>query len=441
MNKASKLQKLLFSSISSVACNIAPYTYKPGIDFSRNRLLSAEDILSAVICMGNKPIDYELNIGFKKSTIASTSAFCQQKAKIKPEAFAQVLYTFNDAICGILPKDTYPLRLVAVDGSTIEMQRNISDKQTWCVSHKEALGYNAVHLTALYDTDQDIYIDGIVQPKPKANESGAFCTLVDRMKDTNCIVVADRLFAGYNNFAHCIEKGIYFAIRVKDDFTQRLLEVKDLPQEVDKDIEVFLTRKRSKDARTTPGYRFISTNMRFDFIDEKHPSYTLAFRIVRFAIEAEDKDGNVCTTFENIATNLPVCEFGPQALKDIYHARWTIETSFKKLKYSVGLATHHSTTLTGVTQEIYASMTLYNFCSIMALFAQELVGVYRKCAYEYKVNYSNTVRVCREILWPRAGPEKGFLERIAKCANPVRPKRHFPRHKRLHSVVRLSYRG
>ena len=61
-----------------------------------------------------------------------------------------------------------------------------------------------------------IYTDVLVQTAADYNEARACATMIDRSKLENVILVADRGYENYNIFAHAIEKGWKFAIRVKD---------------------------------------------------------------------------------------------------------------------------------------------------------------------------------------------------------------------------------
>ena len=73
----------------------------------------------------------------------------------------------------------------------------------------------------------------------------------------------------------------------------------------------------------------------FDYLDlHVHKFYDLQMRIVRFPISE--------TTYESIITNLPAEDFSLEDIKALYHMRWGIETSFRELKYAVGLTHFHS---------------------------------------------------------------------------------------------------
>lgn len=49
-------------------------------------------------------------------------------------------------------------------------------------------------------------------------------------------------------------------------------------------------------------------------------------------------------------------------LSGLYNKRWGIETSFREVKYALGLNALHSKKRKLIQQEIYARLILYNFC-------------------------------------------------------------------------------
>lgn len=76
-------------------------------------------------------------------------------------------------------------------------------------------------------------------------------------------------------------------------------------------------------------------------------------RVVRFPISDNE--------YECILTNLPDNEFSIDEIKELYALRWGIETSFRELKYAVGLACFHSKKREYIIQEIWARLILYYF--------------------------------------------------------------------------------
>ena len=99
--------------------------------------------------------------------------------------------------------------------------------------------------------------------------------------------------------------------------------------------------------------------IRFQYSRKADPLifYTLKFRIVRFKI-SED-------TYETVITNLPADNYSPEDLKKLYASRWGIETSFRDLKYTIGLLKYHSKKTACIRQEIFARLTLYNFVEVI----------------------------------------------------------------------------
>ena len=83
----------------------------------------------------------------------------------------------------------------------------------------------------------------------------------------------------------------------------------------------------------------------------------MSFRIVRFPI-TED-------TYEMLVTNLDRFIFPITTLKEIYNLRWGVETSFRELKYSIGLTNFHAKKGAYIKQEIFARLLLYNYCELI----------------------------------------------------------------------------
>ena len=76
--------------------------------------------------------------------------------------------------------------------------------------------YNLLHINAMYDLHQHIYVDALVQKSRKADESAALTAMVDRSAIESALLLADRGYESYNNLAHIQEKGWNFLIRIKD---------------------------------------------------------------------------------------------------------------------------------------------------------------------------------------------------------------------------------
>ena len=84
--------------------------------------------------------------------------------------------------------------------------------------------------------------------------------------------------------------------------------------------------------------------------------FKLSFRVVRLKIS--DK------TIETLITNL---DFPPDELKKIYNMRWSIETSFRDLKYTLKTLKIHAKNLEYARHEIFAGLIMYNFSAVVKI--------------------------------------------------------------------------
>ena len=120
-----------------------------------------------------------------------------------------------------------------------------------------------------------------------------------------------------------------------------------------------------------------------------------------------------------VITNLDADKYPPGKLKELYASRWGIETSFRDLKYTVGLLKYHSKKTACIRQEIFARLTLYNFVEVIT----SHVAISKKQRkYTYKCNFSVATHVCRLFLRGLTSPP--YVESaIAKSLIPIRPNR------------------
>ena len=86
---------------------------------------------------------------------------------------------------------------------------------------------------------------------------------------------------------------------------------------------------------------------------------------------------------ECILTNLDEKDFPIEEIKRLYGWRWGIERSFRELKYTIGLTNFHAKKVEYILQEIFARLTIYNFCEriITTIVIQQK---HRKYTYQIK---------------------------------------------------------
>lgn len=211
MNKHSnKMKEKLASLIAELAESPELFVKNPGKDFTRNRKLPFETVVQMLISMGGNSIYKEL------------------------------------------------------------LEAQGYDADTYYNSNPTGSGHNLLHLNAIYDLCSRIYVDALVQPSRQENKPRALVDMIGRSSiKEKVIIIADRAYESYNNFAHIEKKGWNYLIRVKDLNSNGILSGLRLPSdgEFDIDVQRVLTRKQTKEIKAQPDvFRFMPSVVNFDFL-------------------------------------------------------------------------------------------------------------------------------------------------------------------------------
>lgn len=418
--------------ISELADNPSLFLRNPSVDFTRNRKIDFKTLIGITMNSGGGTMTKELLDFFDFSINTPTvSAYTQQRSKVLPEAFEYIFHEFNTTVQS--PTKLYDgYQLLACDGSNLSIATNPKDMETAWKQNQYGGITNHLHLNAFYDVLNRVYSDVIIQTASEYQEHRACVQMIERSSKKDVILVADRGYENYNIMAHAINKDWKFLIRIKDVKSNGIASGLKLPNEevFDTDITISLTRKQTK-ATKLKGYKFMPTCQTFDYLPMRSSDvYTMSFRITRFKI-AED-------SYELVITNLDRFKFPPEKLKEIYHLRWGIETSFRELKYAIGLTNFHAKKVDYIKQEIFARLTLYNYCELITTHVIEQSDAFNKTK---QVNFTIAIYICREYLRKKrqiSSPD--VIKLIEKYTLPVRPGRRDPRKVKPQATVSFLYR-
>ena len=423
-----KIEDICISSITAIISSMASdpslYAMKPGKDFTRNRVLPFDKLLWGIMAMEGNSLNKELfdifNNTSDKQPFISKSAFVQQRNKLKHEAFQKLFNDFNGMTSVYDDKRLSGYRLLAIDDSDINIALNPGSDTYFgpeC-SHFNGEGFNQFHLNTMYDLLNCVYTDAVIQPGPKEHEVEAARIMVKRFQpDDKNIVLADRGYASLDLMATIRDMGADFLFRVPNGF---LVELKNMPM-TDFDINLEFTivtdqHKDTKKLREEGKVKWLPGPSKFGKPKKNvrwfHSSpYLMKLRVVRFQLETGD--------YETIVTSLSREEFSPDLMKDLYHKRWGIETSFRELKYAIGLTSFHAKKEESIKQEIFARLLVYNFCSRIT----NAVVIEQKDEniYEYQVNFTQAVHICLCFLKGRLDCD--IRDSIRKHIEPIRPGR------------------
>ena len=435
MNYPQLINGYLSDAINSVLQNPRPFLSEPDKHFSRVRKLNLESLIRFILSMSGGNLSTELLefFSFNQKALPSKSALCQRRNQLDYHAFIQIFQRFVMSIPH--SKLFHGYRLLAVDGSDIPIPHNPNDPETYFRNKNAQKGYNLLYLNAMYDVLNRTYVDAITRPARKSSECRDLCTMVERSSITDKVIItADRGYENFNTFAHIINKKWDFVIRIKDVNSASFASTLSLPdtETFDVDYSILISRTRGLGRSKEPHkYKFLhDKRTEFDFIPlGSDDTFPFNFRILRIPISKGK--------FEVIITTLSRDEFPPHLIKEIYFMRWGIETSFRFLKYTLGLDCLHSKKVANIHQEIFAKLIMYNFCE--SITSHVIIEQKSTNTHLYKVNFTMAVFVCLKYFRTKMkeSPPEAL---IPKYIEPIRKGRSFPRHVRRKGVTSFSYR-
>ncbi len=117
------IKSLFQSAVQDVVSRISDVAARPGTDFTRSRKFPADRLISFLVTQGASSTRVEMPGFFgMDDRMPTSSAFRQQRAKLSPEALAQVFGTFSHSFFSPgAPKQHIAdgCRCVAADGSSV----------------------------------------------------------------------------------------------------------------------------------------------------------------------------------------------------------------------------------------------------------------------------------------------------------------------------------
>ena len=436
------LKSTLNNCIVNICKDICLYVENPGKDFTRDRKLPVDTLMQFMLDMEGNSLNAEIYNNFPDINERMTaSAFEQQRDKLKPDAFKQLLYDFDDTFENL---QTFKgLRTYAIDGSDFCTPLN-KDSEWYIPNHyirkdgQEANGTCLLHGNFLYDLMNKQYID----VNETRDERDGAIRLIENIKNPeSALTIMDRGYYGFNMIEHCNRYGGFYVMRVPVNCIKEIAALPDESCDIDMEIKVstksmqfcqlYGYHKINVQKNPDKKYSENTANTHWDF-DEK---CIINFRVCKFKINDEASGKNV---WEILITNLPRDKFDLKAMKRIYHMRWGIETSFLELKYALGAINFHSKKDKFILQELYAHLVMFNATSrVAACLSME----YSDKGYPYAVDFKMVVHIFRIYYrhFNKAPPGEMYAD-MTRYRHIVRNGRHSMRLLKPKSAVYFLYR-
>ena len=441
----SNTKELLNNSIRAISSRISDYAENPAVDFTRNRKLPAYTLMQFMLNMEGNSLNAEIYNNFPGASERMTaSAYEQQRVKLKPEAFKELLYAFNATMTDA--KTVNGLRAYAIDGSDFCTPLNKNSK--WYIPNhyirkdgQEAKGTCLLHGNFLYDLLNKQYMD-VYETR---DEREAAIQLIGNIHSPEkALVIMDRGYSGYNMIEHCNRYGGYYVIRFPISNTFKdINELADEPCDMDAEIKISTKSKQwcdlygyrklnvRKNKKSDDAYSEQTKDAQWDFEDK----CIVGFRVCKFQINKEESEK---PTWEVLVTNLPRDKFSLKDMKHIYHLRWGIETSFLELKYALGAINFHSKKDKFILQELYAHLIMFNAASRIAA---HIPVEYSEKGRSYAVDFKMVVHIFRIYFrWYNKAPPDEMYADMTRYRHMLRDGRHNMRLIKPKSAVFFTYR-
>lgn len=445
----SNILKLMDNIINKIAANIHAFSTSDKA-FTRCRKLNVVDLIKLILNMGAGSLNSEIFHAFPDMNLKmTTSAFEQQKAKLKPECFKEIMLELSRESTTLQLLDDKYL-VVAIDGSDFDQPFNPKSKNIF--NNNEDQVYCQIHVNALYDVLNKLYLDLIIQPHRKMDEREAALTMLENLdkREKDFLVLMDRGYSSFNLIENCnILKNCHYLIRTKAGYGA-IKEIAVLPEHecdidlsckvtslhryymIHKDTEKFLhlihhKKHHYKAVRSKNTY-----DQRWDFED----LCNVKFRVCKFRINPPGSDDE----WEVLITNLDRNEYPLARIKEIYHLRWGIETSFRELKYDLSGVQFHSKKDQFVYMEIYAHFAMYNSMSLSVIASSK---PYTQGKYQYQIDFKMACCVWRRYFNSSDNSDKGFTQLLLNMSfylTPIRPGRKDKRNLKNKLVIGFPYR-
>ncbi len=259
MQYSEEVKGTLWNLIDEMSSDLSEFTVIPDKDFTRKKKWDFPTLIKFIISMESQSLKNELHKYFGYTTDCPTNAsFNQRRAQIESDVFKYLFEKFTVQYSKN-PSLFNGYRLIACDGSDINISHNPKDEETY-FPHGDGKGFNQLHLNAMYDLLDRIYTDIVIQPARIENEHKAFCDMVDRYTGSDkTVFIVDRGYESYNNLAHVFEKGAFLS-GSKDKLPDA--------EEFDTNLSLILTRKWTNEVLSHPEiYRRFRNKDSFEFLD------------------------------------------------------------------------------------------------------------------------------------------------------------------------------
>lgn len=351
-----------------------------------------------------------LTIPLPQEKPVAASAFCNARKKLDEKLFktlnTQILKTYATQLDD---NDWKNHRLFAVDGSKLNLPRNLIDKKHGYKQPCENAYYPQGLLSCLYRLKPQIPVD--FDLVAHGNERKLARTHLQSLQ-ANDVVVYDRGYFSYAMLYFHLQRGIHPIFRIKAN-TYEQIDQFTASDESDKMVEIFPSVRRRKEIhKAYPEIDIMPLKLRLLKYNVAGETYTLGTTLYDKAI------------------------YRLEDFPDVYHARWGVEELYKISKRHIEVEDFHGKSERGVKQELFAHFVLITMTRIFSNhteigFNQKTSDDKQKIVANFKSSLITVARNIEALFLQQAKLVRKTVNRIIHaisiCKQKRRPNRSYDR--------------
>jgi Transposase DDE domain len=409
-------------------------------NFTRDRKISPKLIFLQMFFNKGRSFKNELDQFYEELSLeknVTAWGFIKQRIKFNPDAIKNINYDYVKGFYenGKRDKKLKGYNVFAIDGSDLIIPSTEENKKVF--GYKNNHGHQPVlaSTSVIYDCLNRIIIDTQLNGYRYSERISALEHLKQLRTQFNKkkrLIIFDRGYPSLKMFIDLLENYDKFLFRLGAiDFKREQLSMKSN----DEWIDIVFDKTRLNTYRDD-----------YEFLRKLRKLNKINLRFVKVPITTADGE----LVDEYLITNLTDDEFDSESLKDLYHLRWNIETSYRTLKSSMKLEEFTGYKPQIIFQDIYMSVLVYNIVQDLILEAEKVNNTPQgKHCYIMKINLNYAIGIIKNSLIKlihiksirkRKVKLKLILEKIAKELVPIRNDRSYSREITPVNKCRMSYK-
>lgn len=393
-------------------------------DFTRNRSLPFSTVFLFLINLLKSSIQNELDKFFQVISKSDTpiqtvtaSAFCQARKKLKHTAFVELIHKISCYFYKSFEiKNWRGFRLVAVDGSTVQVPKNKETEKYFGSWHpaKSTDSCPMARVSQMFDVLNHINLDAVIAPKSNGERTLAAQHFQHLSKYD--LVLLDRGYPAFWLFRLILSKGGQFCARLPIELWKSVLQA-------------FITSNLKEQViALEPNYL-----QKRECLNQNLPTTPLKVRLLKIELDTGET--------EILITSLIDCIIYPyENFQELYFKRWPVEEHYKLIKSRVEIANFTGKSVQAIKQDFYARIFMCNLTSILAFAVHDKIDEkHKESKLQYKINWTQALAKMKNsaiLLFFREnvlGIIIELLNLFLANNSAIRPGRKFPRKKQFNS--------